>query len=118
MMGLSLLGAALGGVSAAPAVDQATSYPWCTVGESVGCYYATQQQCEEEVDYHGFCETNPDYHPQSNGAPARPRRRRKSQTPPAASITSSKLRRPGRGVLTSTAMLPGLWLLVRINSWA
>ncbi len=66
MIGLGLLGAALGGGSAAPAVAQATSYPWCTVGESVGCYYATQQQCEENVDYHGFCVTNPDYRAQTD----------------------------------------------------
>ena len=36
----------------------------------------------------------------------------------AASSASSKLRRPVRGALTSTAMLPGLCRLVRINSWA
>src|SRR5262249_61651755 len=34
----------------------------------------------------------------------------------AASITSSKVRSPARGVLTSTAMLPGGSRLVRINS--
>ena len=33
---------------------------------------------------------------------------RVSYRPPAASTTSSKLRRPARGALTSTAMLPGL----------
>jgi hypothetical protein len=37
---------------------------------------------------------------------------------PCASSTSSKLRKPWRGVLTSTAILPGLWRLVRISSWA
>ena len=37
---------------------------------------------------------------------------------PCASTTSSKLRKPWRGVLTSTAILPGLWRLVRISSWA
>jgi uncharacterized protein with HEPN domain len=40
------------------------------------------------------------------------------QRAPAASTTSSKFRRPGRGALTSTAMFPGLWRLVRISSWA
>jgi hypothetical protein len=37
---------------------------------------------------------------------------------PCASSTSSKLRKPWRGVLTSTAILPGLWRLVRISSCA
>src|SRR5262249_574895 len=36
----------------------------------------------------------------------------------AASITSSNVRRPARGVLTSTAMLPGGCRLVRISSCA
>src|SRR5262249_8217749 len=36
----------------------------------------------------------------------------------AASITSSSVRSPVRGVLTSTAMLPGGCRLVRINSCA
>jgi hypothetical protein len=25
-----------------------------------------RQQCEETVDYHGFCVTNPDYRPQND----------------------------------------------------
>src|SRR6201984_2989722 len=36
----------------------------------------------------------------------------------AASITSSNVRSPARGVLTNTAMLPGGFRLVRINSCA
>jgi hypothetical protein len=44
-----------------PAIAQAQSYPWCVSGENPQCYYMTRQQCEEEVDYHGFCVTNPDY---------------------------------------------------------
>jgi hypothetical protein len=34
-----------------------------------------RQQCEETVDYHGFCVTNPDYHPQNDTV----RRRRQPQ---------------------------------------
>ena len=40
---------------------QTPPYPWCSVGESVHCYYMTLQQCEETVDYHGFCDKNPDF---------------------------------------------------------
>jgi hypothetical protein len=48
-------------VAGLPATAQTTPvYPWCTVGEEVHCYYTTRQQCEETVDYHGFCEQNPD----------------------------------------------------------
>ena len=35
------------------------SYPWCTEGETIQCYYMTREQCEEAVDYHGFCIANP-----------------------------------------------------------
>jgi hypothetical protein len=66
-----ICGAVLGIGSPSPAQAQAISYPWCTVGEDVLCYYDTQQQCEEEVDYHGFCEPNPDYHPQGSSSPQR-----------------------------------------------
>jgi uncharacterized protein DUF3551 len=55
----------------APAVAQAVSYPWCTSDEEVHCYYTTQQQCEEAVDYHGFCIMNPDYRASSGAAPRR-----------------------------------------------
>ncbi len=37
------------------------SYPWCTQGGTLHCYYENRQQCEETVDYHGFCVSNPDY---------------------------------------------------------
>jgi hypothetical protein len=48
-----------------------------------------------------------------------PRAGRLNQVDPSlASITSSSVRNPVRGALTSTAMLPGGCLLVRINSWA
>jgi hypothetical protein len=34
-------------------------------GESLQCYYATQEQCEFTVDYHGFCVANPYALPQT-----------------------------------------------------
>jgi hypothetical protein len=74
---LGISAAALGAGQSTPAVAQAVSYPWCTQGEVLHCYYSTREQCEEEVDYHGFCVANPDYSP-SNNAPSRrstPRRR-------------------------------------------
>lgn len=40
---------------------RAETYPWCTQGDALHCYYMNHQQCEESVDYHGFCVTNPDY---------------------------------------------------------
>lgn len=65
-----IFAAALGAGQSTPAAAQAVSYPWCTQGEVLHCYYSTRQQCEEEVDYHGFCVTNPDYSPPNN-APSR-----------------------------------------------
>jgi hypothetical protein len=54
-----------------PATAQTTrAYSWCTVAEEVHCYYTTRQQCEETVDYHGFCEQNPDV-PAQNSAGTR-----------------------------------------------
>ncbi|HUI12371.1 MAG TPA: DUF3551 domain-containing protein [Xanthobacteraceae bacterium] len=40
---------------------QQQQYPWCTQGSAIHCYYMTRQQCQEAVDYHGFCIPNPDY---------------------------------------------------------
>jgi hypothetical protein len=37
------------------------SYPWCVQGGSLHCYYLNREQCEQTVDYHGFCVANPDY---------------------------------------------------------
>ena len=51
-----------------PAAAQEVSYPWCTEGSAFHCYYMNRQQCEETVDYHGFCVTNPDYRPQNDNA--------------------------------------------------
>jgi hypothetical protein len=39
---------------------KAQTYPWCTQGENLQCYYMNRGQCEETVDYHGFCVPNPD----------------------------------------------------------
>ncbi len=42
-------------------VAQADEYPWCVQGSALHCYYSNRAQCEEAVDYHGFCVSNPDY---------------------------------------------------------
>jgi hypothetical protein len=62
MLTLGLLGAALAAGQATPLAAQSLTlpYPWCSVGESVHCDFDTLAQCEETVDYHGFCEQNPD----------------------------------------------------------
>jgi hypothetical protein len=39
---------------------EAQTYPWCTQRENLQCYYMNRGQCEETVDYHGFCVPNPD----------------------------------------------------------
>jgi hypothetical protein len=57
---------AIGIVCAALAVEQPApgtaeeSYPWCTQGSLLHCYYMTRDQCEQAVDYRGFCVPNPD----------------------------------------------------------
>jgi hypothetical protein len=61
----------LNGGRPAPALADGVSYPWCTQKEELRCYYNTRGQCEEEVDYHGFCVNNPDYRP-PNKRTARP----------------------------------------------
>jgi hypothetical protein len=66
IMTCGIFAAALVGGQPAPAAAQAETYPWCTVGEEVHCYYTTQQQCEETADYRGFCERNPDMPAQDN----------------------------------------------------
>jgi len=43
------------------AVAQETSYPWCVQGSMLRCYYMSREQCEQTVDYHGFCVANPEY---------------------------------------------------------
>jgi hypothetical protein len=67
IVALSIGGAAfIGGQPSATAQD--VSYPWCTQGGALHCYYMNRQQCEETVDYHGFCVANPDYAAQGNGS--------------------------------------------------
>ena len=68
IMTIGLLGAALVDGKAAPAAAQEVSYPWCTEGSAFHCYYMNRQQCEETVDYHGFCVPNPNASPQNNEA--------------------------------------------------
>ena len=53
-----------------PALAQAQAYPWCTQGSAIHCYYMSLQQCEETVNFRGFCIRNPDY--QAQGGRARP----------------------------------------------
>ena len=57
------LGAGLMAPFAVPGVAaaQETSYPWCVQGGMLRCYYMNREQCEQTVDYHGFCVANPDY---------------------------------------------------------
>jgi hypothetical protein len=43
------------------ATAQAVSYPWCIQGSILRCYYMSREQCEQTVDYHGFCVANPEY---------------------------------------------------------
>ena len=40
---------------------KADEYPWCVQGSALHCYYSNRAQCEEAVDFHGFCVSNPDY---------------------------------------------------------
>ena len=53
------------------------SYPWCSQGGTLQCYYMTREQCEEAVDYHGFCVANSNVPTLNNQAPQRPLRRRR-----------------------------------------
>ena len=59
--------AALAGAWPAPGTAE-EAYPWCTQGSLLHCYYATHDQCEQTVDYHGFCVPNPDVSPQNSEA--------------------------------------------------
>jgi len=60
------LGTALISGQVTPAAAQDVSYPWCTEGSALHCYYMNRQQCEDTVDYHGFCVVNPDYRAQDD----------------------------------------------------
>jgi hypothetical protein len=69
IMAAGILSAGL--IVSLPAPAQAKSYPWCARYENLQCYYITREQCEETVDYHGFCEMNPDYQASNSAAPRR-----------------------------------------------
>jgi len=44
---------------ASPALAQSPSYPWCVQASTYRCWYMNREQCEEAVDYRGFCVTDP-----------------------------------------------------------
>lgn len=54
----SIVGAFMVGLPASGRAEE--SYPWCTQGAALHCYYMTREQCEQTVDYHGFCVANPE----------------------------------------------------------
>lgn len=58
IVAFGIFGAALAIGTAVPAAAE-PFYPWCSVGSAFHCYYMTREQCEEAVDYHGFCVTDP-----------------------------------------------------------
>jgi hypothetical protein len=56
----AMFGAAMAIGTAAPAAAESPSYPWCAQGGSIiRCWYMTREQCEETVNHHGFCVTDP-----------------------------------------------------------
>jgi hypothetical protein len=65
IVALGIFGTALIAGQPAPAAAD-VSYPWCAQGEEIHCYYSSREQCEEDVDYHGFCISNPDYSPSNS----------------------------------------------------
>jgi hypothetical protein len=60
VMSLIVAGATLSVGTPVAAAAQEDVYPWCTQGSVLHCYYPNREQCEETVDYHGFCVENPD----------------------------------------------------------
>jgi hypothetical protein len=56
---LVMFGSAMALGAASPATAESPSYPWCAQGSIIRCWYMTREQCEEAVDYHGFCVTDP-----------------------------------------------------------
>ena len=54
-----LFGVGMSLSSEAPAVAESPSYPWCAQASIIRCWYMTREQCEEAVNYHGFCVTDP-----------------------------------------------------------
>jgi hypothetical protein len=55
----AMFGAAMALGTAAPAAAESPSYPWCVQGSTLHCWYMTREQCEETVNHHGFCATDP-----------------------------------------------------------
>ena len=54
------------------------SYPWCAQGDNtLHCYYVTREQCEQAVDYHGFCVANYNVPTPNDEAPQQRIRRRR-----------------------------------------
>jgi hypothetical protein len=76
VMTFGILGVAV--VAGQPAPVTAKEYPWCTQGDTLQCWYMTREQCEEAVDYHGFCVANSNVPTLNNEAP-QPRLRRPIQ---------------------------------------
>jgi len=54
-----VLGVGMSLSTAAPAFSESPSYPWRAQGSIIRCWYMTREQCEEAVNYHGFCVTDP-----------------------------------------------------------
>jgi hypothetical protein len=79
VMPFEILGAALVTGQPTSAIAE-ESYPWCTQGETIQCYYMTREQCEQTVDYHGFFIANPNVRTPNNEA-AQPRLPRTIQGP-------------------------------------
>jgi hypothetical protein len=71
-----ILGVAV--VAGQPTSVTAQEYPWCTQGENLQCWNMTREQCEQAVDYHGFCVANSNA-PTSNNEALQPRLRRPIQ---------------------------------------
>ncbi len=55
----AIFGAGMSLSTAAPAFAESPLYPWCAQGSIIRCWYMTREQCEEAVNYHGFCVTDP-----------------------------------------------------------
>jgi hypothetical protein len=65
VMAIGIVCASLAGAQPTPGTSE-ESYPWCTQGSLLHCYYMTRDQCEQTVDYHGFCVLNPDVSSRTN----------------------------------------------------
>jgi hypothetical protein len=56
---LVMFGAAMALGAASPAAAESPSYPWCAQGSIIRCWSMTREQCEETLNHHGFCVTDP-----------------------------------------------------------